>query len=242
MRAHERIIHRQAREILRLRRQNSRLRQLKQQDRDAVHGDRYGRILAGVADRADAMDQAGYIRYVYSVVKGSSVYGVWHQGLTFFRRFRLISAIIRIASWIVALIQSGAVILLSTVLFVFTLPILLLVSAVTAVVVLTQSVRLNRMLKAALDGKKVYIFFPSTDSGAESVAHATVCQLAADENNFIFAVSPYTVSPRLFGKKQKFYFTALKRCENVYYIRKHYYFMLRRRVLSAANAGICRIF
>ena len=239
MKAQWRIILRQARKIRRLKLENDRLRRLK--DRGAAaQGDRYADALARAGDTAHAMSQSGYARYLYSAIRESSAYGIWYRGLTYFRRFRLLSTVIRVASWVVTLIQSGAVILLSTVLLVFMLPALILSSAVTAIVALTQGLRLNRLFKSVLQGKTVYLFFP-TDHNSP-VTSATIRQLSESESNFIFAVSPYAISPRLLGKKHKFFFTALNCGENVYYIRKYYYFMLWNRVLPHTSAKIRRVF
>ena len=57
----------------------------------------------------------------------------------------------------------------------------------------------------------------------------------------VLVVSPYPVSPRGLGGKGSF-FTARKEAEGIYLVRRHYFFMLRKRVLDAMGQNITMIY
>ncbi|MBQ9080677.1 MAG: hypothetical protein IJY27_06360 [Clostridia bacterium] len=244
MKAEQMLIKQQAREIRRLRRENARLRRLAD---TAIHtgaeGDSAAELFASLAQNNRTLSEASYPRYIYTVLQSSSFYRTWMRILKHFRRFRLASSIIRAATWTVTVLQSGAMLIVAAAIFVVTIPIMLVTSLIAAISALTYGVKLNRRFEGELEGKRIYVFFPpaSPRIDRDSVMNATINELARDPDNVIFAVSPHSISPYMFGKG-KFYFTAKQQQSNVYYIRKYYYFMLRREILRPRRAQTRYIF
>ena len=234
MKAEQSIIKRQAREITRLRRENASLRRIvceSSQRTDA--NDSTSQLFSELCYSHLAMNAASYPKYIYSGIKDSSAYGIWMRILTYFRRFRLASTIIRITTWIIALIQSGALFIVSTAIFVVTVPLLIIASLAMSIAALTHSSSLNHRFSALTQDKRIYVFFPPASPRADqhSVLRATADNLARDKSNFIFIVSPYSFSSYILGNKQPY--TASKPLsENIYCIRRHYYFTLQKKVLS----------
>jgi hypothetical protein len=244
LKAEQSIIKRQAREINRLRRENARLRQIAYKShRPTDTDDSAARLFSDICASQRAMEAESYTKYIYFGVKDSSAYSIWMRILTYFRRFRLASTIIRIATWIVTLIQSSALLIVSTAVFVVTVPLLIIASITMGIAALIHSTSLNRRFSALAQGKKIYVFFPSAAQRTVgySVVRETAHQLAKNKNNLVFIVSPYNFSSYILGNKQP-YMTSKSLSNNIYCIRKHYFFTLRKKVLSSPDEHTRYIF
>lgn len=244
MKAEQSIINRQAREINRLRRENARLRRIAYESPQRTDAkDSTSRLFSELCSSQRAMNAESYPKYIYSGIKGSSAYGIWMRILTYFRRFRLASTIIRIATWIVALIQSSALFIVSTAIFVIMIPALIIASLAMGIAALTHGASLNRRFSALTQDKSIYVFFPPASPRADqySVIRATVDSLACDKSNFIFIVSPYSFSSYILGNTQP-YTTSKPLSDNIYCVRRHYYFTLRKKVLSSLGERTRYIF
>lgn len=233
------MIKRLRRRISRLTRQNERLRHrcgISREDSGpvpeiALHS-REGRLI---------MSSYSYPRYLLSTLRQSTAYRGWMRLLTYFRRFRLVSVIIRVATSLVTIIETSALLIVAATVFIVTLPLLLAASLITAVAVMISGRRCNRRLEPLLRDKQMFVFFPTATPRRGGVLDATICQLSADPRNAIFAVSPHLISSELLGRREP-YFIQCQVAENVYYVRKYYFFMLRRGVLSHASQPVRYIF
>lgn len=187
------------------------------------------------------MASTSYPHYLLSTLHQSSAYRGWMRLLTYFRRFRLVSVIIRIATNLLTIIETSALLIVAATVFIVTLPLLLAVLLVAAVAVAIDGSRCNRRLAPLICDKQIFVFFPTHPARRGGVLHATLAQLASDPRNAVFAVSPYPVSSALFGRRQA-YFIQARSEENIFFIRKYYFFMLRRGVLSHAHHPVRYIF
>ena len=233
------VIRRLRRRISRLTRQNERLRRrcgIAWEDGNpapeiALHS-REGRLI---------MSCSGYPRYLLSMLRQSTAYRGWMRLLTYFRRFRLVSVIIRVATSLVTVIETSALLIVAATVFIVTLPLLLAASLITAVAVVISGSRCNRRLAPLMLDKQIFVFFPTSSPRCGGVLDATVRHLASDPANAVFAVSPHFISSELFGQQEP-YFIQRQAAENVFYVRKYYFFMLRRGVLSHADHPVRYIF
>ena len=244
MKAEQSIIKCQAREINRLRRENASLRRIACESSQRNYAkDSTSRLFSELCISHRTMNAASYPKYIYSGIKESSAYSIWTRILTYFRRFRLASAIIRVATWLIALVQSSALFIVSTAIFVVTIPLLVIASLTMSIAALTHSSSLNRRFSALTQDKSIYVFFPPASPRADqhSVIRATADTLACNKNNFIFIVSPYSFSSYILGNKQP-YTTSKSLSDNIYCIRRHYYFTLRKKVLSTSGKNTRYIF
>lgn len=151
------------------------------------------------------------------------------------------SVIIRVATSLVTIIETSALLIVAATVFIVTLPLLLAASLITAVAVVISGRRCNRRLVPLLRDKQMFVFFPTAYPRRGGVLDATIRQLSADPRNAIFAVSPHLISSELLGRREP-YFIQRKVAENVYYVRKYYFFLLRRGVLSHASQPVRYIF
>ncbi len=244
MKAEQSVIKRQAREIQRLRRENARLSRIAYESSDRENTDNGTlRLFSELCASQRSMNVTNYPKYIYKGIKDSSAYGIWMRILTYFRRFRLASTIIRVSTWIITLVQSSAVFIVSTAIFVVMIPALIVAALAMGIAALTHGASLNRKFASLVQNKKIYIFFPPASHRAEqySFIRVTAEQLAENKDNFIFIVSPHFVSSHILGDK-RLYMTSKQLSDNIYCIRKHYYFTLRKKVLSSLSDNTRYIF
>ncbi len=245
MKAEERIIFEQRNEIRRLRRENRRLRHYAD---SAGVSDRHpetpgAALLASMTHDSRIVSISNYPKYLYLSLCQSSPYRIWTRIMAYFRRFRFLSFAFHAAAQIIAIIETSAILLVASTIFIVMIPVMLGMLVGTLVAALTRGRALNRYLREELRNKRVFIFFPTSSPapGYGSVMHATVEGLAVSRSNVIFVVSPHTVSSCIFGERHMF-FMARNAEENVFYIRKFYYFLLRRRVLCDMPERVSVIF
>ena len=241
MRSEILMIRQLRRKIRHLTRENEQLR--RQYGASASQDSKNELLSLHCRDSRTVMSCTGYPQYVYSTLRRSSLYRVWMRMVTYFRRFRLISVILRIGTNLVALIETSALLIFTATVFIIALPALLVLAASASIAALIQGARLNRRLSNRLEGKRVYVFFPPSPSEPRqnSVLHATLADLASHEQNAVFMVSPYYFSSDTLGDNSPFF--LLKQIpEGVCCIRKYYFFLLRRGVLSGIEERVRYIF
>ena len=186
-----------------------------------------------------------YILYLFSLLRRSQLYHLWNGYLVVFRKFRLVSLLLRLYSYLLLLVQFG------TAFFVIALALLLLIptALIGAVCVIFSALllygRKNRHMEQKLSGKDILVFFPSRDGEFQNGQfwRKNIDDLACktDKPNTILVVSPFFWSFRgVFGRSP--YVLVREEKPNVYLLRKHYYFSLGKKVLLKNKNSLTLIF
>ena len=102
---------------------------------------------------------------------------------------------------------------------------------------------MNRILQSELGEGRIRILVPPSKAAlAEgSFFRANACAMAAEKGVTVLVVSPYLLSARGLGGRGG-YFTARKEADGLYLVRKHYFFILRRRVLDTLKCPTTLIY
>lgn len=247
---------RQGEDILRLERENSLLRHRNSELEAELERLRYSmgmdngkddipKMWRNAARRAFLMGSRNYFKYLVSLVKSTSFWGVLQKGISHFRKFRLLSAIFRIATRIAVWAESGVAIVAWLSFSVFMLPVIGVLSFVSLFIALFRSRSANHSFTDILRDKRVYVLFAARGQlkkgdGKGTFFYENARELASD-GSVVLVVSPY-----FFGRfgvgGSGFYVTAREECENVYMVRKNYFFMLRRIVLEMVAAEIITVY
>ncbi len=175
-----------------------------------------------------------YVSYLSSLLKRSQLYHLSNSYLAFFRKFKLVSILIRVYSYLLLLLQFGTAFFVIVVALVLLLPIALLSAGCVLLSALLFYDRKNRYMEQKLNGKNIFVLFPTRD-GEFQTGHfwrKNIQELAKmkDGQNTVLVVSPFFWSFRgVFNRSP--YFLVREEKQNVYLIRKHYYFSLRKKVL-----------
>ncbi len=208
------------------------LRRLKQKAR-GTHKEI--RLLEEANRRAHHYRKSSFLRYLWESVMESAPVQVLSKLIQYLRRVRAVQLILTI------LLALGAVLTVAVV-SAAVLPFLFFGTALLTMLGLLRSRRMDRILKKELTGRRIRIMVPprggSLKNGSFFIRNAHA--MAADGATVI-VVTPYPISRRGLGGHGHF-FTARKEADGLYLVRRHYFFILRRRVLDALDGEITVIY
>ncbi len=184
------------------------------------------RMQDSAARRAQHYRRGSFVRYAYESVMDSLPVRILAQLWAYLRRLRIVQFVLTLAPAIVAVV-------LVSVLSAAALPFLILGTALMAMLGGLRAKRQNRRLRQALDGKHIRVLIPArvTDPLRHIFFMENARAMATDENTAVLIVSPYSFSSRGINGRGA-YLTARQEGENLYLVRRYYYFTLRRRVLD----------
>ena len=156
-----------------------------------------------------------YFSYLWTLIKDTTAYGIWERFLSLFRRFRLISLIIRVTGVIFVVVQTGTLFIIFSALTIITIPALLIGGIFTAIKSALLLHRASSSLKKENTDRAAFIFLPQNTKKKHCVADATASALS-DMGYTVLIICPPFSSPR--GKE-----------DGIYYIGRNIYFVLNKR-------------
>lgn len=191
------------------------------------------RRFARRADDSTLAESKNLLAFCVSLIRGTEVFRIWEKLIKYVRRFRLVTAAFRLFPWILLLINTNTLLYAVTGAALFLLPFVIigLVSLVASASI--QYRRLNAAMRQYLAEKTVYIFFP-TRSGEFATGRfwrGNIIHSAAQKSTAVLVVSPFLLSPRGLTDKG-FYFNLRGEYPHIFLVRRHYFFSLRKNVLS----------
>jgi len=184
-----------------------------------------------------------YFKYLLSSIKSNTYYGVGEKVFVISKRFRLVSRLFKTISYIVLIIEtSTAFILIATILAAFLVP-LLIATGIVYIVSVIRRKKKNVEMRNALFNKKVCVFMPGKNTSFNNYSYFKfmVESYAEKENCMSVVISPFFWSSVGFYRKT-FYLMGRRECKNVYFIRKHYFFSLKKHVLNSAPVQITYVY
>ncbi len=186
--------------------------------------------------RAHHYRRSSYVRYLFESMMESMPIRIISKLLTYLRRLR----IIQIAATVLTAVGTIALV---AVVSAALIPFLIAGTVFLGVGACVLSRQTNRHLKQALDGRHLRVFFPPRGASWEpdSFFMRQARAMAAEDGVAVIIVSPYSLSRRGAGKKS-FFFTARRDAEHLYVVRRHYFFMLRKRVLDIVDPDMTVIY
>ena len=195
-------------------------------------------LLAEIASEGERYAASTYGKYLFLSVKESSVGRLTRRIVIFFRRLRIFRLVINILLILLTAVLASAF-------FVTAIPVLILSAVTTLFAVIFNARSTNRRMAKALHGKHIRVVIPPdhTTLGEDSFLERCAKDMAQDPHTAVIIVSPHLLSPRGLGG-HGLYFTA--RSENakdaVFLVRKGYYFILKRQVLTKLDPHLTIIF
>ena len=169
--------------------------------------------------------------YLYEIVTQTSLYAKWQAFFGVLRRVRAISLTIKLLTVLFSILETGALVILSTVLFLIILPIGSLLMLGILITALLESKRINQRLAAELAGKRIYVLF-LRDGDANRFQTQNARELAT--HGTVLLISPYWISAKGLYP-HGFYCTVRREAPNILLVRKYYFFSLRRHVLKGLD-------
>ena len=185
------------------------------------------------AKNEGAFSQKEYFSYIRHSVKNASVFWIYAGIIDAVRRFTFVSTTIRILIFIISLIQSGAVFIISTSAFIIALPFVFLFSGIGFMLTFLGARKATQRTRPLVKGKNVTVFFPVKRSAFDSDSYfaGMVKDIAKQPNSLCVIVAPGLFFSRGISKKRRYYFTTRKDGDNIIIVRKHFYYRFKNRVL-----------
>lgn len=184
-------------------------------------------VLKEIARTYRKSQRKSLLRDVWASVKEARPYRFWQRILTYVRRFRMISFVVRILGYLFAILQTGTLVLLTTALFFIILPILTAVAAVLLTMAFLDVRKSRKRMEREIGERRVYVFFNLGKFGAETAA-----ELAKGENRICLSVSPYWLTAE--GHRgNRFYLNVRREDEHFFLIRRYFFFHIRKKLLKS---------
>ena len=204
--------------------------------RESHHPEETARLLILQSyQNRDMLQSKRFLGYVWNLFRGTGIYTLWKSILTYLRGARTVALILRIVSALFSLLQTGTLVILSTVLLLILLPILLLSMLVTLLTATIQARKANRQMKQLLLHKKICVFFLPRES--HPYFEQTVHAFATRQDTAVLLCSPYWIISRGIWRRGAFC-TVRREDENVYLVRRYYFPSLRRNVLADMDVTV----
>lgn len=184
-----------------------------------------------------------YLSYLLARLHATSVWGLWQKLLTMARRYRLLTTTLRVITMIITWLETSAFFLLYTTIFLVTSVPLMLGSLLMLIVGTFQHHRCNEELSATLTEQQIYVCVAAREGllDEDSYFRGLVRDLAARDNSAVIVVSPFFWKSHGIGERRQ-YVTLRHESRNIYLIRRHYYFSLRRHVLRPNSNRVTILF
>ncbi len=184
-------------------------------------------LLREFAKRRCVSRRKGVFEDIRKTVMEARPYRLWITLLAYFRRARTVTLILRITGWLLTLLQTGALVILTTLVFFILLPIVLLGSVVVFLIALSDTRRCLRRMQAYIGERRVFVFFsPLGEFGA---SHA---KSMASASSVVLVVSPHWISPSCLGNSS-FYINVRRDGEHLFVIRRYFFFSVRKKILKS---------
>ena len=170
--------------------------------------------------------------YLALLIRRSRPVLLWERYVKYIRRFRALTTALRLLPWILLLISTH------TLLYAAVLAVAILCPIVAvAILSLLASTPLryrevNRRMASKVKSGTVYVLFPERNKEFEKGTfwHANLRDLASGDHALVVIVSPFLFSSRgLYDNRP--YVHMREECGNVFLVRRHYFFSLRKHVL-----------
>ena len=168
-------------------------------------------------------------QFVENTFRGTRLAIAWKHGHRFFRRFRVLTMLIRLTPWVLLLITTDSSRFLLTV---FAVPLLLFLALFLLVFPFASHRKCDRIMKKELWGKTVYVLFlnRSGELSRGGFWQYNARSLATRPNSAVILVSPFLISPR--GLSRLSFYRSFRREEtNIFTVRQHYFFLLKSTIL-----------
>ena len=182
------------------------------------------------------------IGFVVSTVTNSSLYSLFFKINLWLKKLSFLSNLMLVTKAVMTAISTSAIFILLLVVLLPLLPFIIVAALFSFVHTLFSFKKYNDKFRDLILGKKLLVFFPSRNDTFDTGSYLEkTFSMFSDNDTEIIAVTPYFFSSKGFGGKGAF-LTCRQEKENVYIVRRRYFFIFKRRVLKNANCEIIYIY
>lgn len=185
------------------------------------------------------LTSSSYVKYLVSKITGGSLFSYSKKAMGYFRKFKLVSSVMRTASSILAILGTGAFFIFLSGTLVFIIPFIVAFCITIYFLGTISRARSFKRIEKAIKDKNVFVFFPNHarcfDNNSPLRDTVDIISTGTENNNFIIIISPYVFGTKGINRSG-FYAIARFEKNNVCMLRRHSFFLLRKRLLGPAEA------
>lgn len=187
------------------------------------------RLISEALSRKRKFSAGSYYRFIILNLKESKAYGIWERLLKYFRRFRLITSILKIVSYIITLISTGAFLISFLTVIIIAAPFALIAALIGVIYSFWYRRIIIQHLRESKDPKNITVIFLPANTPEQSSCSFTAdtATKLSDLGDWVFIVRQLNSrfqnrSSRVFCINQQDYFFFNKHlfsnCETITHI------------------------
>ena len=196
------------------------------------------------ADNERLFSKKRYTSYIAAIISRTSVFKLYKRIILFAKKYTLLTVSLKMAAYVIALIQSSAVFVVALSVFIVLLPFTFIFGYLTLMISLFGRRRKIKKVTEMTKNKSVAVFFASKADQltSDSFFAGTVREWKDRRGGVAVIVSPYIFGARGISGSKKTY--SLMRVEeaDVIIIRKHFFFTLDKRIFKNSDKDITMIY
>ena len=207
--------------------------------RDAVHS-----MFLHQARRENTFSQSSSSDYFRHAVKNASVIRAYSQILNSVKRLTFITTTIQVVLFILAVLKSGVIVLISTSAFIISLPFVLMLSGIGTILTMLGSKKATAENTPILTDKTVCVFFPLKKSVIRDKTYFAdfVRTMASHPDTVCVIVTQGFFFSRGISDTRKLFFTSRLDAPNILLVRRHYYFKLKKSIIQPLSRNLTEIY
>jgi len=187
---------------------------------------------------ADCYNENSYSSYLFARLRKKGFYAPAKKVAKYVRSSLWLTRLFRLGVLLYQYLQAGAFFILSTAAFILIVPILLAVAVIT--LGFTILLRRQHTVKLKKEVKHDIVFlFPSGKN--EFDPDRIREEVARHPGATVLLVSPFFLGRKGIGDGKSMYITFRKEQENVYILRKYFFFYFRKHLRKEGTFHICEI-
>ena len=185
-----------------------------------------------------------YTAYLAALISRTSIFKLYKRIITFAKKYTLLTVSLKIAAYVIALIQSSAVFVVALSVFLVLLPFTFVFGYLTIIISLFGRRRTIKKVSELTKNKSVAVFFASkaTKLTGDSFFAGTVREWKNRRGGVAVIVSPYFFSPKGISGSKKAYLLTRTEEADVIIIRKHFFFTLNKRIFKDPDKDVTMIY
>ena len=201
-------------------------------------------LLLHQARRENTFSQRSTFSYFTHALKNASLFRLYSQIVNTVKRFTFVTTTIQVVLFLLAIVKSGVIVLISTSAFIVSLPFIFLMSGLGAILTFIGSKKATAQNTPIIKGKRVCAFFPAKKSVMRDDGYFAgfVRSMASEPDTVCIIVTPGFFFSRGISESKCYFFTSRIDAQNIIIVRRHYYFKLKKKIIEPLAAHLTEIY
>ena len=196
------------------------------------------------ADNERLFSKKRYTSYIAAIISRTSVFKLYKRIILFAKKYTLLTVSLKIAAYVIALIQSSAIFVVALSVFLVLLPFTFVFGYLTLMISLFGRRRRIKRVTEMTKNKSIAVFFAAktTQLTNDSFFAGTVREWRDRKEGVAVIVSPHLFLSKGISTSKKPYLLMRVEETDVIIIRKHFFFTLDKRIFKNSDKDVTMIY